>query len=45
MLYVGILETECATLKERLILLFMLGVLVSVGNSSFLSLKFIKKDF
>ena len=45
MLYVGILETKCAAPKERLILLFMLGMLVSVGISSFLSLKFIKKDF
>ncbi len=45
MLYVGILETKYTVLKERLILLFMLGMLVSVAISSFLSLKMIKKEF
>ena len=45
MLYVGILETKYAVLKEKLILLFMLGMLVSVAISSFLSLKMIKKEF
>ncbi len=45
MLYVGILETKYTVLKEKLILLFMLGMLVSVAISSFLSLKMIKKEF
>jgi two-component system NtrC family sensor kinase len=45
MLYVGILETKYTVLKERLILLFMLGMLVSVAISSFLSLKILKKEF
>ena len=45
MLYVGILETKYAVLKEKLILLFMLGMLVSVAISSFLSLKMVKKEF
>ncbi len=45
MLYVGILETKYTVLKERLILLFMFGMLVSVAISSFLSLKILKKEF
>ncbi len=45
MLYVGILETKVTVLKERLILLFMFGMLVSVAISSFLSLKILKKEF
>ncbi len=45
MLYVGILETKYTVLKEKLILLFMLGMLISVAISSFLSLKIIKKEF
>ncbi len=45
MLYVGILESKYTVLKEKLILLFMLGMLVAVGISSFLSLKMIKKEF
>jgi len=45
MLYVGILETKYTVLKERLILLFMFGMLVSVAVSSFLSLKILKKEF
>lgn len=44
-LYVGILETKYTVLKERLILLFMFGMLVSVAISSFLSLKILKKSF
>ncbi len=45
MLYVGILETKYTVLKERLILLFMFGMLLSVAISSFLSLKILKKEF
>jgi two-component system NtrC family sensor kinase len=45
MLYVGVLESKYAVLKEKLILLFMFGLLVSVALSSFLSLKMIKKEF
>ena len=45
MLYVGILETKYTVLKEKLILLFMLGMLVAVAISSFLSIKMIKKEF
>ena len=45
MLYVGILETKVTVLKERLILFFMFGMLVSVAISSFLSLKILKKEF
>lgn len=45
MLNVGILETKYAVLKERLILLFMFGMLASVAISSFLSIKMIKKEF
>jgi two-component system NtrC family sensor kinase len=44
MLYVGILETKYTVLKEKLILLFMLGMLVSVAISSFLSLKMVMKQ-
>ncbi|OGP87506.1 MAG: hypothetical protein A2156_10855 [Deltaproteobacteria bacterium RBG_16_48_10] len=44
-LYVGILETKYTVLKERLILLFMFGMLVSVAISSFLSLKILKRSF
>jgi two-component system NtrC family sensor kinase len=42
-LYVGLLESKYVVLKERLILLFMLGMLVSVGLSSFLSWRLLKK--
>ncbi len=45
MLYVGILESKYTVLKEKLILLFMLGMLVSVAISSLLSLKMVKKEF
>jgi two-component system NtrC family sensor kinase len=45
MLYTGILETKYTVLKERLILLFMFGMLVSVAISSFLSLKILKESF
>ncbi|MGZ3534889.1 MAG: cache domain-containing protein [Thermodesulfobacteriota bacterium] len=45
MLYVGILESKYTVLKEKLILLFMLGMLVAVAISSFLSIKMIKKEF
>jgi len=45
MLYVGILESKYTVLKERLILLFMFGILVSVAISSFLSFKILKKEF
>jgi two-component system NtrC family sensor kinase len=45
MLYVGILETKYTVLKEKLILLFMLGMLASVAISSFLSFKILKKEF
>jgi len=44
-LYVGILETKYAVLKERLIILFMFGMLLSVATSSFLSFKILKKSF
>ncbi len=44
MLYVGILESKYTVLKEKLILLFMLGMLVSVAISSFLSLKMVTKQ-
>ncbi len=43
MLYVGILESKYTVLKEKLILLFMLGMLVSVAISSFLSLKMMRR--
>jgi len=45
MLYVGILEMKYTVLKERLILLFMLGMLISVAISSFFSFKILKKEF
>jgi len=45
MLYVGILETKYTVLKERLILLFMFGMLVSVAISSFLSFRILKREF
>lgn len=45
MLYVGILKRKYTVLKERLILLFMFGMLVSVAISSFLSMKIIRKEF
>jgi two-component system NtrC family sensor kinase len=45
MLYVGILESKYTVLKEKLILLFMFGMLVAVAISSFLSIKMIKKEF
>ncbi len=45
MLYVGILENKYAVLKERLILLFMFGMLVAVGISCFLCFKILEKEF
>jgi two-component system NtrC family sensor kinase len=45
MLYVGILESKYAVLKERLILLFMLGMLVAIAISSLLSFGIIRKEF
>jgi two-component system NtrC family sensor kinase len=45
MLYVGILESKYTVLKEKLILLFMFGMLVSVAISSFLSMKVLRKEF
>jgi two-component system NtrC family sensor kinase len=45
MLYVGILESKYTVLKEKLILLFMLGMLVSVAISSFLSFRMVKREF
>ncbi len=45
MLYVGILESKYTVLKEKLILLCMFGMLVSVAISSFLSMRMIKKEF
>jgi two-component system NtrC family sensor kinase len=45
MLYVGILENKYVVLKERLILLFMLGVLTAVPVSCFLCYKILKREF
>jgi two-component system NtrC family sensor kinase len=45
MLYVGILESKYVVLKEKLILLFMLGMLAAVSISSYLSFKILKKEF
>jgi two-component system NtrC family sensor kinase len=45
MLYVGILENKYVVLKERLILLFMLGMLVAVGISTWLCMKILEKEF
>jgi two-component system NtrC family sensor kinase len=45
MLYVGIPETKSMVLKERLILLFTCGMLVSIAISSFLSFKILKREF
>ncbi len=45
MLYVGILENKYGILKEKLILLFMLGMLVAVGISCFLCFKILEKEF
>lgn len=45
MLYVGILENKYAVLKERLILVFMLGMLIAVGVSCFLCFKILEKEF
>lgn len=42
-LYVGILESKFVAMKEWLLLLFMFGMLVSVGLSSLLSLRLLKK--
>jgi two-component system, NtrC family, sensor kinase len=42
-LYVGILESKYVVLKEKLIFLFMLGMLVSVAISAFLSFRLLKK--
>jgi two-component system NtrC family sensor kinase len=44
-LYVGILENKYVVLKERLVLLFMFGMLTAVAISSFLSFKILKKEF
>jgi len=38
-------ESKYTVLKERLILLFMFGMLVSVAISSFLSFRILKKGF
>lgn len=45
MLYVGILENKYVLLKERLILLFMLGMLTAVTISCFLCFRILKKEF
>ncbi len=45
MLYVGILENKYVVLKERLILLFMLGMLIAIGISCFLCFKILEKEF
>ncbi len=45
MLYVGILENKYVVLKERLILLFMLGMLTAVAISCFLCFRILKKEF
>jgi len=45
MLYVGILESKYVVLKEKLILLFMLGMLTAVSISSYLSFQILKKEF
>lgn len=42
-LYVGILESKYVILKEKLIFLFMFGMLVAVGISCFLTLRLLKK--
>jgi two-component system, NtrC family, sensor kinase len=42
-LYVGILERKYLVLQERLVFLFMLGMLLSVGVSAFISLRSLKK--
>jgi two-component system NtrC family sensor kinase len=42
-LYVGILESKYVVMKEKLIFLFMFGMLISVVISSFLSLRLLKK--
>jgi two-component system, NtrC family, sensor kinase len=42
-LYVGILESKYVVMKEKLIFLFMFGMLISVAISSFLSLRLLKK--
>ena len=43
MLYVGILESKYVVLKEKLIFLFMFGMLVSVAISCLLSFRLLKK--
>lgn len=45
MLYVGILENKYVVLKERLILLFMLGMMIAVTISTLLCLKILGKEF
>ena len=45
MLYVGILENKYVVLKERLILLFMLGMVTAVAISCFLCFRILKKEF
>ena len=42
-LYVGILESKYVVMKEKLIFLFMFGMLISVAMSSLLSLRLLKK--
>jgi two-component system NtrC family sensor kinase len=44
MLYVGILESKYVMLKEKLVLLFMFGMLITVAISSALSFKILKKE-
>ncbi len=45
MLYVGILESKYTVLKEKLILLFMLGMLVAIAISSLLAFGIIRREF
>ncbi len=42
-LYVGLLESKYVILREKLIFLFMLGMLVSVAVASFLLIKLLRK--
>lgn len=42
-LYVGLLENKYIVLKEKLIFVFMLGMLVSVAVASFLSVRLLRK--
>ncbi len=42
-LYVGLLESKYVILKEKLIFLFMFGMLVSIAVASFLSIRVLRK--